>query len=161
MIIAAGRVGQIRAKAGEAVPAGDDGSGAVGAVVVKQVVILCGGLGTRLKEETEYRPKPMVKIGTKPILWHIMKIYSHYGFKDFVLCLGYKGDMIKEYFYNYEILNNDFTIELGKHHSMKIHDSHDEIGWKVTLANTGERTLKGARLKKIEKYVDSDIFMVT
>jgi glucose-1-phosphate cytidylyltransferase len=80
-----------------------------------KVVILCGGLGTRLKEETEYRPKPMVNIDQKPILWHIMKIYSHYGFKDFILCLGYKGEMIKEYFYNYEMLNNDFTIELGGH----------------------------------------------
>ena len=78
-----------------------------------QVVILCGGLGTRLREETEFRPKPMVEIGGKPILWHIMKIYSHYGIKDFVLSLGYKGEMIKEYFYNYEILSNDFTIELG------------------------------------------------
>ena len=126
-----------------------------------KIVILCGGLGTRLKEETEYRPKPMVMIGTKPILWHIMKIYSHYGFKDFVLCLGYKGDMIKEYFYNYEILNNDFTIELGRHNNIEIHDSHGEIGWRITLANTGERTLKGARLKKVEKYVDSDLFMVT
>ena len=126
-----------------------------------KVVILCGGGGTRLREETEYRPKPMVEIGGRPILWHIMKRYSHYGFKDFVLCLGYKGEMIKEFFYNYEILNNDFTIELGRHSSVEIHGSHDEIGWKVTLADTGERTLKGARLKKIEKYVDSDLFMVT
>jgi len=125
------------------------------------VVILCGGLGTRMKEETEYRPKPMVKVGSKPMLWHIMKRYSLYGFKDFILCLGYKGEMIKEYFYHYEILNNDFSVELGKHNSVKIHDSHDEIGWKVTLVDTGERALKGARLKKIEKFVDSDIFMVT
>ena len=126
-----------------------------------KVVILCGGLGTRLKEETEYRPKPMVRIGSKPILWHIMKRYSRYGFKDFILCLGYKGEMIKEYFYNYEILNNDFTLELGQHNSIEIHDSHDEIGWRVTLADTGEWTLKGARLKKIEKYVGSNLFMVT
>lgn len=125
-----------------------------------KVVILCGGLGTRLKEETEYRPKPMVKIGSKPILWHIMKMYSYYGFKDFILCLGYKGEMIKEYFYNYEILNNDFTVELG-HKNIEIHDMHDEKGWRITLVDTGERALKGARLKKIEKYVDSDIFMVT
>jgi len=126
-----------------------------------KVVILCGGLGTRLKEETEYRPKPMVKIGNKPILWHIMKIYSSYGFKDFILCLGYKGEMIKECFYNYEILNNDFTIELGQHKNIEFHDTHDEKGWRITLVDTGERAFKGARLKRIEKYVDSDIFMVT
>ena len=125
-----------------------------------KVVILCGGMGTRLREETEYKPKPLVEIGGKPILWHIMKNYSHYGFKDFVLCLGYKGEMIKEYFYNYEILNNDFTIELGKH-KVQIHNSHDEFGWKITLIDTGEKALKGARLKKIEKYIDSDTFMVT
>jgi glucose-1-phosphate cytidylyltransferase len=125
-----------------------------------KVVIFCGGLGTRMKEETEYRPKPMVEIGGKPILWHIMKTYSHYGFKDFILCLGYKGEMIKEYFYNYEILNNDFTIELGKH-KVQLHDSHAEFGWKITLIDTGENALKGARLKRIEKYIDSDTFMVT
>jgi glucose-1-phosphate cytidylyltransferase len=111
-----------------------------------KVVIRCGGLGTRLKEETEYRPKPMVKIGGKPILWHIMKRYSHYGFKDFILYFGYKGEMIKEYFYNYEILNNDFTIELGPHNSIEIHSNHGEIGWKVTLVDTGESALKGAIL---------------
>jgi len=130
-------------------------------MIEMKVVILCGGLRTRLKEETEYRLKPMVKVGTKPILWHIMKRYSHYGFKDFILCLGYKGEMIKEYFYNYEILNNDFTLELGQHNSIEIHDLHDEVGWRITLADTGERILKRARLKKIEQYVDSDIFMVT
>lgn len=126
-----------------------------------KVVILCGGLGTRLREETEYRPKPMVNIGTKPILWHIMKLYSYYGYNDFILCLGYKGNIIKEYFYNYEILNNDFTIELGQSSSVRIQNSHNEVGWKITLADTGEKKLKGARLKKIEKYIDSDTFMVT
>jgi glucose-1-phosphate cytidylyltransferase len=126
-----------------------------------KVVILCGGLGTRLREETEYRPKPMVNIGNKPILWHIMKLYSYYGYNDFILCLGYKGNIIKEYFYNYEILNSDFTLELGRRNSFEIHDSHSEAGWKITLADTGERALKGARLKKIEKYIDSDNFMVT
>lgn len=126
-----------------------------------KVVILCGGLGTRLREETEYRPKPMVNIGDKPILWHIMKLYSYYGFNDFILCLGYKGNVIKEYFYNYKILNNDFTIELGGQNNIEIHNSHSEAGWRVTMANTGEKTLKGARLKKIEKYIDSDTFMVT
>jgi glucose-1-phosphate cytidylyltransferase len=122
---------------------------------------MCGGLGTRLKEETEFRPKPMVNIGSKPILWHIMKIYSHYGFNDFILCLGYKGEMIKEFFYNYEILNSDFTIEFGECKNIQIYNNHCEIGWKVTLADTGETTLKGARLKKIEKYLDGDNFMVT
>ena len=127
---------------------------------IPKVVILCGGLGTRIKEKTEYRPKPMVEIDGKPILWHIMKIYSYYGFKDFVLCLGYKGEMIKEYFYNNEILSNDLTIEPGKR-KIEVHNSHREVGWKITLVNTGENALKGARLKKIEKYIDNDIFMIT
>lgn len=126
-----------------------------------KVVILCGGLGTRLREETEFRPKPMVEIGARPILWHIMKTYSHYGFKDFVLCLGYKGEMIKEYFYNYEVLNNDFTVELGKKKSVDIHSSHDEDGWRITLADTGDKALKGARLKQVEEYIDGDLFMMT
>jgi len=90
-----------------------------------------------------------------------MKLYSYYGYNDFILCLGYKGNIIKEYFYNYELLNNDFTIELGRHNSIEIHDSHSEVGWKITLANTGEKALKGARLKKIEKFIDSDTFMLT
>ena len=126
-----------------------------------QVVIFCGGLGTRLREETEFRPKPMVKIGDRPILWHIMKIYSHFGFNQFILPLGYKGNMIKEYFWNYELMNNDITIELGKQNSCHLHNCHDETGWKITLANTGEKTLKGGRLKRIEQYVKSDTFMLT
>ncbi len=126
-----------------------------------KVVILCGGLGTRLREETEYRPKPMVNIGNKPILWHIMKIYSHYGLNHFVLCLGYKGYMIKDYFLHYEVLNNDFTIELGKQQQIELHNHHTEKDWRITLADTGEKTLKGARLKCIQKYIDSDQFMVT
>ncbi len=126
-----------------------------------KVVILCGGLGARLREETEFRPKPMVEIGGKPILWHIMKIYAHYGFKDFVLCLGYKGDMIKEYFYNYEFLNNDFTIELGQKKTFEIHSKHNEKDWRITLADTGDRALKGARLKRVEQYVDGDVFLMT
>lgn len=125
------------------------------------VVILCGGMGTRIREETVYKPKPMIEIGRKPILWHIMKIYSAYGFEEFILCLGYKGEMIKDYFYNYEILNNDFTIELGSYKHMEIHSNHKEKGWRVTLANTGEKSLKGSRIKKIEKYVDADSFMLT
>lgn len=126
-----------------------------------QVVILCGGLGTRLREESEFRPKPMVNIGERPILWHIMKIFAHYGFNEFVLALGYKGEMIKNYFCHYEVMNNDVTIELGNPERICIHHSHDEAGWKITLADTGEKTLKGARLKKVEKYVSSDMVIVT
>jgi len=126
-----------------------------------KVVILAGGLGTRLREETEYRPKPMVQIGTKPILWHIMKIYDHYGFHDFVICLGYKGTMIKDYFLNYEIMNSDFTVNLGNRHNIILHNDHTERNWNVTLAETGEKTQTGARVKKIEKYIDGDTFMLT
>ncbi len=126
-----------------------------------KVVILCGGMGMRLREETEYKPKPMIEIGGKPILWHIMKIYAHYGFSDFILCLGYKGEIIKNYFYNYEIQNNDFTIELGGDKHIEIHSNHKEKDWRVTLADTGEMALKGSRIKKIEKYVDGDLFMLT
>ena len=126
-----------------------------------KVVILCGGMGTRLKEETEYKPKPMVEIGDKPILWHIMKLYAHYGIKDFVLSLGYKGEMVKEYFYNYEILSNDFTIELGNKTNIEIHSNNAEKDWRITLADTGDRSLKGARLKRVQQYVDDDTFMMT
>lgn len=127
-----------------------------------KVVILCGGLGTRLREETEFRPKPMVLIGNRPILWHIMKIYAHYGHKEFILSLGYKGEMIKEYFYHYELMNNDVTIELGNPANTIIHEGHEENGWSVTLVDTGEKALKGARLKKVEKYLkDDDVFMMT
>lgn len=108
-----------------------------------KVVILCGGLGTRLREETEFRPKPMVNIGPRPILWHIMKYYSQFGYQDFVLALGYKGEMIKNYFCHYELMNNDVTIVLGQPENMCIHQFHDEAGWKITLANTGRRLSKG------------------
>ena len=126
-----------------------------------KVVILCGGRGTRLREETEYRPKPMVQVGGRPILWHIMKIYAHYGFKDFIICLGYKGDMIKEYFLNYEAMNNDFTIPLGNYSNIQYHSNHQERDWRVTLADTGEETQTGARVEKIENYIDGDLFMLT
>lgn len=126
-----------------------------------KVVILCGGLGTRLREETEFRPKPMVNIGVKPILWHIMKIYAHYGHKDFILALGYKGDMIKNYFCHYELMNNDVTIELGKPEQVCIHQGHEESGWRITLADTGEKSLKGARLKMVEKYIADETFMMS
>lgn len=126
-----------------------------------KVVILCGGLGTRLREETEYRPKPLVNIGERPILWHIMKMYAQHGYKEFVLALGYKGEMIKDYFYHYEIMNNDVTIELGHPERLCIHQAHQEDGWKITMVNTGEKALKGARLKKLEKYINEDEFMLT
>jgi len=126
-----------------------------------QIVILCGGMGTRLREETEFRPKPMVNIGSHPLLWHIMKYYSQFGHKDFILALGYKGEMIKNYFCHYELMNNDVTIELGQPERTCIHYAHDEAGWKITLADTGEKTLKGARLKKVERYIRGDMFMMT
>ena len=127
-----------------------------------KVIILCGGLGTRLREETEFRPKPMVDIGGRPILWHIMKIYAHHGFNDFVLCLGYRGNMIKEYFLNYEAMNNDFTICLGQQRrDPRITSMHDEQDFRVTLADTGADTMTGGRVKRVQKYVDGDTFMVT
>jgi len=125
-----------------------------------KVVLLCGGLGTRLKEETEYKPKPMVEVGGRPILWHIMKIYSHYGFNKFVLCLGFRGDVIKDYFYNYRIRHTDFTLNLGKQ-EMKIHNQHDENDWEITFAETGPNSMTGSRVKRIEKYVDDDVFLLT
>ena len=126
-----------------------------------EVVILCGGLGTRLKEETEFRPKPMVYIGNRPILWHIMKIYAYFGHTDFILALGYKGEMIKDYFCHYEMLNSDVSLELGRPDKFIIHRNKEESGWRITLADTGEKTLKGARIKRVEKYVKGDTFMVT
>jgi glucose-1-phosphate cytidylyltransferase len=126
-----------------------------------KVVILAGGQGTRLREETEFRPKPLVDIGGRPILWHIMKHYDHYGFRDFVICLGYRGNMIKEYFLNYEAINNDFTICLGRGNRIAFHDAHQEQDFHVTLAETGLDTMTGARVKKAAKYLDGGRFMVT
>jgi glucose-1-phosphate cytidylyltransferase len=126
-----------------------------------KVVILCGGMGARLREETEFRPKPMVKIGGRPILWHIMKIYSYYGYDEFVLCLGYRGDVIKEYFYHYMLHSSDVTVRLGQDRHLEIHDVSRGENWTVTLADTGEHDLKGARIKKIEKYIEGDSFMLT
>ena len=125
-----------------------------------KVIILCGGRGTRLKEETEFRPKPLVEVGGRPILWHIMKIYAHYGFNDFILCLGYKGEMIREYFLNYEIKNNDFTLQLGNG-KVKVFNKSREENWKITFVDTGERAQTGSRVKQVEKYVDGDRFMLT
>src|SRR2546425_4410984 len=106
-----------------------------------KVVILCGGQGTRLREETEYRPKPLVDVGGRPILWHIMKLYAHHGFRDFIMCLGYRGHMIKEYFLNYEAMNNDFTIRMGNQHRIQYHNFHKEQDYCVTLADTGLDTM--------------------
>lgn len=126
-----------------------------------KVVILCGGQGTRLREETEYRPKPMVEVGGHPLLWHIMKLYAHSGFTDFVLCLGYKSEVIKEYFLNYEAMNTDCTIELGAPDRLQFHSNHLERGWTVTLANTGLAAQTGTRIKRVERYVDTDEFLLT
>jgi len=124
-----------------------------------KVVILAGGLGTRLMEETEARPKPMVEIGGKPILWHIMKIYETYGFNDFVLCLGYKAHLIKEYFLNYYLYNSDVTIELEKN-TVDVHFSNTE-SFKVTLVDTGLTTNTAGRIKRIQKYIGDETFMLT
>ena len=126
------------------------------------VVILCGGLGTRLREETEYRPKPMVEIGGRPILWHIMRLYAHAGFKDFVLCLGYKAMLIKEYFLNYQPLVSDFTVRLGEAPSVSyLNNGNEVVDWTVTLVDTGLETMTGARVKRVQKYVDAERFMLT
>jgi glucose-1-phosphate cytidylyltransferase len=126
-----------------------------------KAVILCGGLGMRLREETEFRPKPMVDIGGKPILWHIMKTYAAFGITEFVLCLGYRGDVIRDYFLNYERRNNDVTVTLGEERC-EIHPSnHEERGWRVTLAETGEQAQTGCRVKRIEPYIGEDHFFLT
>lgn len=125
-----------------------------------KLIILAGGYGTRLGKRTVDIPKPMVTVGGKPIIWHIMKIYSHFGINEFVICLGYKSEVIKDYFYNYEIKNNNFTVNLSDG-SVEYHSKHDEHDWKVTLVDTGVNTLKGGRLKRIEKYLDDDINFLT
>lgn len=124
-----------------------------------KVVILAGGLGTRLSEETDLKPKPMVEIGGKPILWHIMKIYSAQGFNEFIICCGYKGYMIKEYFANYFIHQADITVDLGKN-SVEVHRSKAEP-WKITLVDTGLNTMTGGRIKRVEEYTDGKPFMLT
>lgn len=126
-----------------------------------KVVILAGGAGMRLREETEYKPKPMVQIGPYPILWHIMKIYMKSGFNQFIICLGYKGEMIKEYFLNYEALNNDFTLEYGQPSRISVHRMDGQENFKITLVDTGANTMTGGRLKQIERYIDGENFMMT
>ncbi len=125
-----------------------------------KVAILAGGLGTRLREETEFRPKPMVEVGGRPILWHIMSGYARFGIMDFIICLGYKGDVIRDYFINYRIRNNDVTVKLGSS-ELTLHTNHDEESWQVTLAETGAKTMTGGRLKQAGKYIDEDLFMAT
>ena len=125
------------------------------------VVILCGGRGTRLSEETTNKPKPMVEIGGVPILWHIMKIYSCHGFKRFILALGYKGSQIKEYFYNYRITNSDFSLRLDPRSDPQYFNHSDEIDWEIVFVDTGQDTLKGGRIKHVEKYIKSDSFHLT
>jgi glucose-1-phosphate cytidylyltransferase len=119
------------------------------------VVVLCGGLGTRLREETEYRPKPLVPVGQRPILWHIMKTYASFGFTDFILALGYKGEMIKDFFLNYEALVSDFTMDLGTNSIAPLGGSHAEADWRITFVDTGEATQTGGRLKRLEPLLSA------
>jgi len=124
-----------------------------------KVVILAGGLGTRLSEETDSIPKPMVRIGDRPILWHIMKIYSHYGFDEFIICLGLKGQIIKEFFCNYRAYSSDFTIDLDTM-DVQVHKDYRER-WKITMIDTGENTMTGGRIKRIAEYLEEDTFLMT
>lgn len=125
-----------------------------------KVIIFAGGYGTRLGNITQDIPKPMTMIGHKPIIWHIMKIYSHFNHNDFIVSLGYKQEIIKEYFHNYHVYANDFNIHLGSK-EIKVLNAHDEMDWKISLVDTGLNTLKGARLKKLEKYLDNGLNMLT
>ncbi len=124
-----------------------------------KVVILAGGFGTRLAEETDIRPKPMIEIGGKPILWHIMKQYSHFGFNEFIICLGYKGYFIKEYFANYFLHQSDLTINL-KDNSREVHSS-DAENWKITLVDTGLTAMTGGRIRSIQNYIGDEPFLLT
>ena len=124
-----------------------------------KVVILAGGLGTRISEESHLRPKPMIEIGGKPVLWHIMKIYSHYGINDFVICLGYKGYIVKEYFANYFLHMSNVTFDMARNH-MEVHE-HNAEPWRVTLVDTGQDTLTGGRLKQVRDYVGDETFCFT
>lgn len=125
-----------------------------------KVVILAGGLGTRISEESHLRPKPMIEIGGKPILWHIMKEYSHYGFNEFIICAGYKQQIIKEYFANYYLHNSDVTFDFQSDNKMTVHNNVAEP-WKVTIVDTGLNTMTGGRVKRIRDYVGDDTFMLT
>src|SRR6201997_427395 len=124
-----------------------------------KAVLLAGGLGPRMGEEPEFRPKPMVEVGGRPVLWHIMKILGHYGLADFVVCTGYKSEYIKSYFSNYGVSNLDFTITLGDQSSIRYHGSHAEFDWQVTVAATGLSTMTGGRVKSIQKYGGQETFL--
>lgn len=126
-----------------------------------KVVILAGGYGTRIRDVADDIPKPMIPIGPYPIIWHIMKTYAHFGHKDFIVCLGYKGQVIKDFFLNYEAYTRDFTISFGSGGSVKYHNSHDESDWKITLADTGTRSMTGARISRIRDFVQGEDFMLT
>lgn len=125
-----------------------------------KVVILAGGYGTRIGEESYLKPKPMIEIGERPILWHIMKLYSHYGFNDFVICLGYKGNIIKDYFANYYLYGSDVTFDMRFGNNMQVHNNEVEP-WRVTLVNTGLNTQTGGRLKRVREYLQNETFMFT
>lgn len=127
-----------------------------------KVVILAGGYGTRISEETQLKPKPMIEIGDKPLLWHVMNIYSYYGYYDFIICLGYKGNVIKEYFAHYYLYGSDVTIDFGHSNTNEIivHNRYLDP-WKVTLVDTGQDTMTGGRIKRIQKYVGNEAFMLT
>ena len=124
-----------------------------------KAVILAGGFGTRISEETQTKPKPMIEIGNKPILWHILKIYSCYGIKEFIICCGYKGYLIKEYFANYYLHSRDFTVDLKKN-IVKTHNINSE-DWQVTLVDTGRNTLTGGRLARVKEYIGDETFCFT
>lgn len=126
-----------------------------------KVVILAGGMGTRLSEETDIRPKPMIEIGGRPILWHIMKIYSHYGFNDFIICLGYKGYYIKEYFYHYFLHNSDVTFDFSKQNQERVVHNTKAEPWRVTLIDTGAETMTGGRLRRVKEFIGNETFMMT
>lgn len=125
-----------------------------------KVVILAGGWGTRLGQQAEALPKPMVPVGGKPVLWHIMRTYSYHGFNEFIICLGVKGHAVKDYFYHFDVINNDFTVDISSR-DIQYHSRHDEDRWRVTLVDTGLNTLKGGRIKRIERYLDSKTNMLT
>lgn len=125
-----------------------------------KVVILAGGFGTRISEESHLKPKPMIEIGGKPILWHIMKQYSHYGFNEFIICCGYKQHVIKEWFADYYLFNCDVTFDFAKGNEMTVHNNESEP-WKVTLVDTGLNTMTGGRVKRVQKYIGSETFMLT
>src|SRR5438270_8373824 len=125
------------------------------------VVILAGGLGTRLREETEFRPKPLVHIGHQPILWHIMKVYAHHGFKNFIVCLGYKGEMIRNYFFQYQLNTGDVLVDVKAKNAVPLRDHVDDVDWKVILADTGKETMTGGRIRRIRDYIGTEEFLVT